>query len=510
MRLIIQKEKIQENNLLLKTRSSHCGGIFVFEGRVRLSNNKKLVKYIEYECHYPLAYNVFQQLIKKVKKKFQLNFFQCRHRVGKVKAGECALWLGIRSIHRNDSIAACDYIITYIKNKFPIWKKEIYYNLEHSWINDSSLLLNKNKITNKNKKAYYSRQIIIPNIGEKGQKTLENKSILIVGAGGLGSVAITYLIRAGIGKIGICEYDVIEISNLHRQILYSFKDIGKKKSYILKEQLKDINPFIKIEIYQKLLNIKNIKNFFKRYDLILDCTDNFSTKFLINDAAFIYKKPIIRASVHHFFGQIEVYNSNWNSACMRCLWSIFPDNQKIGTCSQNGIIGAVTGVIGSLQALTAIKYLLNIGEELKNKITMIDLLNIDYKNLNSSKSKTCILCGDTPTITSLNKKNYKHKIINKIEISYIDFSKNLNKYILIDIRENLELEKQNNKYLHFPMSLLPNKISFFSEQLKNNHKYLLFCSHGKRSLQAAIWLRQLGFYNIYSLSGGNEFIKNNK
>jgi len=510
MRLIIQKEKINENNLLIKTRSSHCGGIFIFEGRVRLSNNKKLVKHIEYECHYPLAYNIFQQLIKKVKTKFQLNYFQCVHRVGKIEAGECALWLGIRSIHRNDSISACDYIITYIKNKFPIWKKEIYYNLKHSWINDSSILLNKNKIKNNNKKKYYSRQIIIPNIGENGQKILENKSILIVGAGGLGSVAITYLIRAGIGQIGICEYDIVEISNLHRQILYSFKDIGLKKSYILKEQLKDINPFINIEIYQKLLNIKNIKNFFKRYDLILDCTDNFSTKFLINDAAFLYKKPIIRASVHHFFGQIEVYNSKWNSACIRCLWSIFPDNQKIGTCAQNGIIGAVTGVIGSMQALTAIKYLLNIGENLKNKITMIDLLNIDHKNLNSNKNKTCILCGVKPTLTKLNKKNYKYKIINKIEISYIEFIKNINKYTLIDIREINEINENNNEYINFPMSSLPKQISFFSSQLQNNKKYLLFCSHGKRSLQAATWLRQLGFHNIYSLNEGQEFIKNNK
>jgi len=510
MKLIIQKEKIRENELLIKTRSSHCGGIFVFEGRVRLSNNKKLVKHIEYECHYPLAYNVFQHLIIKIKKKFQLNFFLCVHRVGKVKAGECALWIGLRSIHRDDSIAACDHIITYIKNKFPIWKKEIYYNSKYSWIDDSHALLDKNKIIKYNKKDFYSRQIIIPQIGEPGQKTLENKSVLIVGAGGLGTAVITYLIRAGIGKIGICEYDIVDISNLHRQILYSFKDIGKKKSYILKEKLKHINPFIKIEIYQKLLNIKNVKNFFNKYDLILDCTDNFSTKFLINDAAFFYKKPIIRASVHHFFGQIEVYNSIWNSACIRCLWTIFPDTKKIGTCSQNGIIGAVTGVIGSMQALTAIKYLLNIGENLKNKITMIDLLNINYNNLNTIKNNKCILCGTKPTLLKLNKKNYKYKIINKIEISYEEFLKNRNSYILIDIREIQEVNNKNNKYIHFPMSSLPKKISFFSSQLNNNKRYLLFCSHGKRSLHTVTWLNQLGFYNIYSLRGGMQSIKNNK
>lgn len=506
MRLIIQKEKIKENDLLVKTRSSHCGGIFVFEGRVRLSNNKKLVKHIEYECHYPLAYNIFNALIIKIKKKFQLNYFQCVHRVGKVKAGECALWLGIRSIHRNDSIHACDYIITYIKNKFPIWKKEIYYNSKHSWIDDSNILLNKKKVIKFNKKDFYSRQVLIPSIGEHGQKKLENKSILIVGAGGLGSAVITYLIRAGIGKIGICEYDTVEISNLHRQILYSLKDIGKKKSYILKEKLKHINPFIKVEIYQKLLSIKNVRFFFKKYDLILDCTDNFSTKFLINDASFFYKKPIIRASVHHFFGQLEVYNSIWKSACIRCLWATFPDDKKIGSCSQNGIIGAVTGVIGSMQALTAIKYLLNIGENLKNKITMIDLLNINYNKLKTIKNNKCILCGDNPTLFKLNKKNYKYNATNKIEISKIDFIKNKNNYTLIDIREI----KNNNTYMHFAMSILHTKLSFFSSQLKNNKKYLLFCSNGKQSLQAASWLRQLGFYNIYSLDGGNESIKINK
>ena len=236
----------------------------------------------------------------------------------------------------------------------------------------------------------YSRQIILKNIGALGQKKLIKSKILIIGAGGLGCTIVDHLVRAGIGTIGVIDDDKIDISNLHRQSLFSTRDLKKYKVDVLKKKSKEINPNIKIKILKKKINRNNIKSIIKNYEILIDGSDNFKTKFLLNEYSILFKKKLIIGAISKFEGHIFSFDFNKrNCPCLKCFYQIIPSDGVLD-CENDGVIGPIAGLIGSIQANEAIKTILKIGNNLIGKILIMDLLSLNFRLAKYSKKKSCV------------------------------------------------------------------------------------------------------------------------
>ena len=247
----------------------------------------------------------------------------------------------------------------------------------------------------------YSRHIILKEVGAKGQKKLLNAKVLIIGAGGLGAPAAMYLAAAGVGTIGIADADEVDLSNLQRQIIHSTQDIGKPKVESAKETMEAINPDVTVKTYHTFVTSENILDLVKEYDFIIDGTDNFPAKFLINDACVMAKKPFSHAGIIRFKGQLMTYVPG-EGPCYRCVFKNPPPKDAVPTCKQAGVIGAMGGVIGSLQAMEAIKYIIGQGELLTGYLLTYDALKMEFRKVKlPSDTHNCAVCGDHPTITEL-------------------------------------------------------------------------------------------------------------
>ena len=247
---------------------------------------------------------------------------------------------------------------------------------------------------NNNQIKRYSRQIVLKNVGPLGQKKLLKSSVLVVGAGGLGSPILLYLAGTGIGKIGIIDHDKVDLSNLHRQILFNAKDIKKSKSKSASLKLKKINPDIKVKFFQKKITKKNIKKIAKNFGVLVDGSDNFETKFLVSDYAVKHKKILITGAVNRFEGQIFTFNflNRKKSPCLRCFFQTYPSNQLLN-CETDGILGTLAGIVGSIQANEVIKEILKIGNSLCGSMLIIDSLNLNFRKVKIRKRENC-LCNE--------------------------------------------------------------------------------------------------------------------
>jgi adenylyltransferase/sulfurtransferase len=245
----------------------------------------------------------------------------------------------------------------------------------------------------------YSRHIILKEVGGEGQKKFLESKILVVGAGGLGSPVLMYLAAAGIGTLGIVDSDVVDLSNLQRQIIHFTQDVNVSKVESAKNKIEQINPDAKVIAYNTRLTSKNIADIIKDYDFIIDGTDNFPTKFLVNDACVILKKPYSHAGILRFDGQTFTYTPG--NMCYRCIFKEPPPKGVVPTCSEAGILGAVAGVIGTIQAVDALKYILNKGELLTNRLLTFNALTARFREIKLKKNENCAVCGTNPTITEL-------------------------------------------------------------------------------------------------------------
>ena len=246
----------------------------------------------------------------------------------------------------------------------------------------------------------YSRHIILQEVGVKGQKKLLNASVLIIGAGGLGAPAALYLAAAGVGTIGIVDADEVDLSNLQRQVIHTTNDVGKAKVKSAAETMEAINPDVTVKTYRTFVDSSNIMDLIKDYDFIIDGTDNFPAKFLINDACVMAEKPFSHAGIIRFKGQLMTYVPG-EGPCYRCVFKNPPPKDAVPTCKQAGVIGAMGGVIGSLQAMEAIKYIIGQGDLLTGRLLTYDALKMTFHTIKLPKDDHCAVCGDEPTITEL-------------------------------------------------------------------------------------------------------------
>jgi len=247
----------------------------------------------------------------------------------------------------------------------------------------------------------YSRHIILPEVGGKGQALLLGSRVFILGAGGLGSPALLYLAAAGAGTIGVADGDRVDLSNLQRQIIHTTKNIGIPKTQSAKKAIEDLNPDVKVIVYNERLTKENIRNIIKGYDIVLDGSDNFPTRFLMNDASFFEKKTLVSGSMFRFEGQVSVFKPHQGYPCYRCLYPEPPPKGLVPSCQEAGVLGALAGVIGVLQAVETVKEILGIGETLAGHLMLFDALRMSFKKLRVRKDPKCALCGGNPSIKEL-------------------------------------------------------------------------------------------------------------
>lgn len=351
----------------------------------------------------------------------------------------------------------------------------------------------------------YQRQMSLPEIGERGQKKLFLSSVLCIGAGGLGSPALLYLAAAGVGRIGIIDFDRVDESNLQRQVLFSTEDIGKQKAQSAAEKIKKLNPTIKVEYYDQELDIEKAKDLFPSYDVILDGTDNFETKFLINDAAVKFDKPWVYGAIQEFDGQVSVFNHK-GGPCYRCLQNEKPKS-RIKSCAENGVIGAVAGIIGVVQALQAIQIIIDYPEWelLAGKIWTLDTRTMQTRMLTLKKNLACQICSaDKDSITL----RYAHTACDTVVEVPVTTLTHRSNYTLIDVREEIEWQKGHIEgAILWPLSKLQ---AGDLPDIPKTRDIILLCQRGIRSKQAAHILKGHGLTNVFSLTGGYEAWENNQ
>lgn len=351
----------------------------------------------------------------------------------------------------------------------------------------------------------YSRHLILPEFNIEGQRKLKNAKVLIIGAGGLGCPMLLYLTAAGVGTIGIVDFDVVDKSNLQRQVLFTVDDIGKSKASTAANRLSKLNPEINLNIFDKKLTSENALEIIKEYDLVADGTDNFPTRYLVNDACVLLKKPNVHGAIFRFEGQVSVFNYQYSDGSSGPQYrDIFPSPPPPGlapNCAEGGVLGVLPGIIGSIQANEIIKVLAGIGDPLVGKLFILDTLTFETRTLKIRKNP------NLPTITALidyeefcgvsetNNKEVPEMTVEKLK-EMIDSGES--DYQLIDVREPYEYEIGNLGGLLIPLGDIENRL----DEISSSGKTIFHCRSGVRSQKAIVKLQKLGFKNLYNLKGG--------
>lgn len=372
----------------------------------------------------------------------------------------------------------------------------------------------------------YSRHLILPDVGIEGQKKLKAASILLIGAGGLGSPLAMYLAAAGIGRIGIVDYDTIDYSNLQRQLLYSTDDVGRTKLEVAAERIKALNPHVQVDTYNEPLTSFNALKLFEPYDIVIDGTDNFPTRYLVNDACVMLGKPNVYGSIFRFEGQLSVFGMP-EGACYRCLYPEPPPPGLVPSCAEGGVLGVLPGIVGCLQAAEAIKLIVGNGDPMINRLLLLDVNEMSFTEMKLRKNPNCVVCGDNPTVTELidyelfcgmpahDHSTYNNGVVEESDVevrqmsvqtlkSRLDAGDNL---VIVDVREPHEWEISNlEKYGSF---LIPKgKVADRVGELDKTAEIVVQCRSGGRSADVIRQLTPLGFTNLWNLDGGiNEWAK---
>ncbi len=338
----------------------------------------------------------------------------------------------------------------------------------------------------------YLNQISLTEIGLSGQQLLSNARVLCVGAGGLGSSLLFYLAAAGVGTLGIIDDDQVELNNLHRQILYTTQQVGQKKATTAGKQLLALNPNIKIDIYEEALNQKNAKELISAYDIVADCSDNFITRYLINDQCFAEKKPFVSASLLQFQGQCSFFLGE-KGPCYRCLFPFSQHETETANCNQAGVLGVLPGMLGILQATQILKWILKLGDLITNHLLLVDIETMHFRKMRVMQDPNCQLCVHSNLAI-----NPADNIENIDPIQLQSLINNRENYLLLDVRS---LEEHNTDHLGgqlIPLIDLPKRLHELDRQLP----IIVYCHSGSRSKAAVKILQASGFREVKHLAGG--------
>ncbi|MSV35756.1 MAG: molybdopterin-synthase adenylyltransferase MoeB [Bryobacterales bacterium] len=363
----------------------------------------------------------------------------------------------------------------------------------------------------------YSRHLILPEVGMEGQKKLKNAKVLMVGAGGLGAPLGLYLAASGIGRIGIVDFDVVDFTNLQRQVIHGTKDVGKKKLDSAAESMLDINPYMQVDKFDAAITSDNAFEMMRDYDMVIDGTDNFPTRYLINDACVLLKKPNVYGSIFRFEGQSTIF-AYPGGPCYRCLYPEPPPPGLVPSCAEGGVLGILPGIIGLVQATEAVKLILGAGEPLVGRLMLYDALAMRFRELKLRRNPECPVCGDNPSIHELidyhqfcgvpNPKDVEpvtepiSGYMSETEIDAVALKQRLDrgdKFQFIDVREPHEYQIASIPGAQLiPLGEVPRRVG----ELDPNTEVIVHCKMGGRSAKAAEFLRQSGFKSVKNMIGG--------
>lgn len=361
----------------------------------------------------------------------------------------------------------------------------------------------------------YSRHLIIPDVGMAGQKRLKNARVLCVGAGGLGSPTLMYLAAAGVGTLGIVEFDVVDESNLQRQIIHGVSDIGRSKAESARDSVKEINPYVEVILHEERLDSSNVMELFAQYDLIVDGTDNFATRYLVNDACVLLGKPYVWGSIYRFDGQASVFWAEYGP-CYRCLYPEPPPPGMVPSCAEGGVLGVLCASIGSIQVTEAIKLITGIGDPLLGRLKVYDALEMDYREVRIRKDPNCAVCGEHPTVTELidydafcgtisdeaaEAARGSTITVRELKTMLDERERGERDFVLVDVREPVEWE-----IVQIDGAVLIPKGEFLDgsalEKLPHDKQIVLHCKVGGRSAEALAVVKGAGFGDAIHVGGG--------
>ena len=359
--------------------------------------------------------------------------------------------------------------------------------------------------------ARYSRHLILPEVGMEGQRRLKAARVLCVGAGGLGAPLAFYLAAAGVGTLGLVDFDVVDASNLQRQIIHFTKDIGRKKLDSAEEKLLALNPALNVVKHETLLTSANALDILKDYDIVADGTDNFPTRYLVNDACVLLGKPNVYASIYRFEGQASVFAKE-NGPCYRCLYPEPPPPGLVPSCAEGGVLGILPGLLGMIQATEAIKLILGKGESLAGRLLLVDALNMKFRELKLRKNPECPVCGEHPTVTKLidyqqfcgivPETKQEQKVKNGIpQITVKELKQRMDAgddVFVLDVREPYEYQIANLGAKLIPQNDVPKRL----DEIDRQREIVVHCRSGQRSQRIAEYLAQQGYPKVKNLAGG--------
>ena len=499
-----------------------CGGYTSFEGLVRNHNEGLSVRHLEYEAFEPLAVKEGERIVAEAIKRFGIEHAACVHRIGDLAIGDMAVWVGASARHRDEAFRACRYIIDEVKHRVPIWKKEHYENGDSGWVNCERCAMPTQEQAQPRGHDHahdhthdhpavaattltpdYSRQMALKEVGARGQGKLRASRVLVVGCGGLGVPVISYLAGAGIGRLGLVDGDHLEASNLHRQTMYALADVGQLKAELASARVKALNPDVDVHTYPVRLDATTAPDIVAQYDLVIDCTDNFSTKFLLNDVCVQKRVPVIFSSVYQYEGQIQVVRPERDGACLRCVWPEATRDGIVGNCAEAGVLGPVPGTFGSLQAFEALKLLLDLPGQLGEELLVLDLLTLSISRVRARRAAACpdhARPAPAQTQTQAQAQSTVADATLEVDFDSLDDARTAG-YDIVDIREPNEIAEvptPTQHARHIPMAQLLHGNPAFTPAGKT----LLVCASGRRSLAATQELRSRGLNAVYSLRGG--------
>ena len=372
-------------------------------------------------------------------------------------------------------------------------------------------------LTNEQVKRY-SRHLIMPEVGVEGQEKLINSSVLCIGAGGLGSPLALYLAAAGVGHLGVLDFDVVDFSNLQRQIIHSEKTVGELKVESAKKRILELNSDIEVTTYNEMLTSENAMEIIKDYDVIVDGTDNFATRYLVNDSCVLLGKPNVYGSIFRFEGQVSVFDAK-KGPCYRCLYPEPPPPGMVPSCAEGGVLGILPGIIGTLQAAEAVKLIIEKGNPLIGRLLFLDVLEMQPREMKLRKDPNCPICGENATIKELidyeefcgigrgelgqeetTKREESEEDVLEINIDqFKEIRDNGNNVVVLDVREYHEYDICNIEgSVLIPLGEIADRI----DELNEDDEIIVHCHHGGRSMKATQFLKDKGFKNVKNLAGG--------
>ena len=476
-----------------------AGGLVIFEGLVRDHNEGRAVSALEYEIFEAMARREAEKIFAEAREQFDVIELRGAHRFGFLEVGEMAIWVGASARHREAAFKACRFLIDEIKYRLPVWKKEHYVEGPAEWVDCQGCYHHHGP--DFKEEEYYSRQLCLPDFGAPAQEKLRAAKVLVVGAGGLGCPALSSLAGAGVGQITICDGDRLDVSNLHRQTLFSHEDVGQYKAVLATQRLAALNPLIKITSMTDRFDENNAAELIAEHDVVLDCTDNFATKFRLHDACFKGHKVLVQASIYQYEGQLQVFDfrEQTSAGCLRCAWPEIPPDDCVNSCVEAGVVGAVPAVLGSLQAMETIKVITDRSSPATSATVLVDLLTLDNTTIKRPRLADCPLCGHKPRQKPVAAAEYE---------PFMDWEVGLEKFMashpegrIVDIREaneRYQMTPREASWSHVPLSATEEIMA-----LANADEHILFvCRVGMRTRHLVSALRAAGGHKTWSLFGG--------